>query len=378
MKNFFNAISVADMERIHSSMIAWIIDDANDAALSGKLGGSKFHTFPLNVRSKLLCMWFGVDPTRQFKTIKAKVEWNNIDVMIESEDSQGKKDVWIIENKLKSQEHQSNDKKGGKIWQTQKYEDIITDRFKGVPAHFILLSLMGDKAKSNSMNWKSYTYEDLYKSLQQELPSSMSYSLIYEYVNAIGKMTQNLTTFLNSDYQYCDYVFKKQNIGHKVAKKPTEQYIVGNGLETIFQKCFLKHIIKNITSQTLTDYGIAETHGTALLEYTYKTKGMLHLGVQFQNGAFKAQVLDKDSTKSHIDFWTKWNHIIPCLKKKYPNWKYNPSKGNKEKYFSFSLLVKDWYKKPFNCIIKDWDNGFKSCEMLLDTLSNIISNKKIP
>ena len=109
MKNFFNAIGVADMEKVHSAMIAWILDDENDPSISSKttIASSQFATFPIKCRSDLLCILFGLQPTKQFNSIKTYVEWNDIDIMIKTVDTQGAEDVWVIENKLKSQEHMS-------------------------------------------------------------------------------------------------------------------------------------------------------------------------------------------------------------------------------------------------------------------------------
>ena len=48
MKNFFNAIGVANMEKVHSSMIAWILDDENDPVHpSESIGKGNFTTFPI-------------------------------------------------------------------------------------------------------------------------------------------------------------------------------------------------------------------------------------------------------------------------------------------------------------------------------------------
>jgi hypothetical protein len=45
MSNFFNAIGVADMEKVHSAMIAWILDDAND----------RWHKNYVNLSFNLIC-----------------------------------------------------------------------------------------------------------------------------------------------------------------------------------------------------------------------------------------------------------------------------------------------------------------------------------
>ena len=78
MKNFFNAIGVASMEKIHSAMIAWILDDKNDKNIVKEQSEeSLFATFPIEVRSDILCQMFGIEYKRPFESIQTHVEWND-------------------------------------------------------------------------------------------------------------------------------------------------------------------------------------------------------------------------------------------------------------------------------------------------------------
>ena len=310
MKNFFNAIGVADMEKVHSAMIAWILDDENDTTLPANQGGvnSLFSTFPIAERSKLLCGMFGLLPKRQFKSIKTHVEWNDIDIMIETEEGNGQKEIWVIENKLKSQEHKSNvssDEKqkwninANEIWQTEKYEHIICDNFPNDYHHYLLLSLGGDVANSSSRCWKSYTYSNL-----QTLLGNMSlknFVLIEEYTEAICKMTDELNNFLNSgkDISKYPHVFQKLKKSQipNVNITPEEKYIVENRLETIFQKQFLARMVNIIpTIGKIVRYD--ERNGIAMFIEPIKDIGDYSLSIEFQGGTFKVVLLHKDYIKS--------------------------------------------------------------------------------
>ncbi len=50
-KNFFNAIGVADMEKVHSAVIGWILSD-------------KCEAFGIDKKSELLCQLFDQQPNR--------------------------------------------------------------------------------------------------------------------------------------------------------------------------------------------------------------------------------------------------------------------------------------------------------------------------
>ena len=316
MKNFFNAIGVADMEKVHSAMIAWILDDENDATLPANQGGvnSLFSTFPIAERSRLLCGMFGLLPKRQFKSIKTHVEWNDIDIMIETEDGNGQKEIWVIENKLKSQEHKSNvssdEKKKWRInqdeiWQTEKYEHIICDNFPNDSHHYLLLSLGRDVANSSSRCWKSYTYSDLQKLLSK---NPKNFILIEEYTEAICKMTDELNNFLNSgkDISKYPHVFQKLKKSQipNVNITPEEKYIVENRLETIFQKQFLAMMVNNIPAiGKIVRYD--ERNGIAMFIEPIQDIGNYSLSIEFQGGTFKVVLLHKDYIKSNSYEYTK-------------------------------------------------------------------------
>ena len=322
MKNFFNAIGVADMEKVHSAMIAWILDDENDATLpaatlpanQGQVN-SQFSTFPISERSALLCGMFNKNQ-RVFKSIKTHVEWNDIDIMIETEDGNGQKEIWVIENKLKSQEHKSNvssDEKqkwninADEIWQTEKYEHIICDNFPNDSHHYLLLSLGGDVANSSSGYWKSYTYSELKDLLSYMNPES--FVLIKEYTDAISKMTEELKTFLNFGNNISKYPHVFQKLTKSEASNanitPEEKYIVENRLETIFQKQFLAMIVNNYISTIASIVRYDERNGIAMFIEPIKDIGDYSLSIEFQGGTFKVGLLHKDYIKSNSDEHTK-------------------------------------------------------------------------
>jgi len=324
MSNFFNAIGVADMEKVHSAMIAWILDDANDRKHPNyAIGKTNFSTLPIEERSKLLCEMFNVEPTGKFDTIRTHVEWNDIDIMIITE-KDNTKEIWVIENKLKSSEHLSNDDNGGKIWQTEKYVRIINthDVYKELDQHYILLSLGGDKARYSETEellrkykhheWKSLTYKNFEEYLSKVL-DIQSYPLIDEYLDAISHLSTELEEFLNNPLAHPD-VFAPKKTKEKKAKLLFEEplkenvkkayYILENGLETIFQKEFLKKIVDDAQLKTLKEgMVIDEDNGTAEFDYTIARfdkdakvddNGNLLFQIQFQNGAFKVVIIHQN------------------------------------------------------------------------------------
>lgn len=395
MKNFFNAIGVADLERVHSAMIAWILDDENDNDnTQSSANPSQFSTFSKKERSSLLCGLFGVEE-KEFQSIKTHVEWNDIDIMIKTKDGSGSEDVWVIENKLKSQEHMSNEKDAtGKvsIWQTTKYEKIIKNYYPKSGKHYMLLSLGGDNANSSSGEWKSCTYESLF-SLLNQVSSLSSHTLVNEYVSSIKKMTHELSVFLDSktgkqNYPHVFRKLKKSEI-ESAGLKENERYIIENGLETIFQKCFLaemwkKYIIKYKNSiYKNRNWSISETNGNALLDIhlddiAFKNEKH-HAQIEFQNGTFKIQFyLDGEQTPdSKNKFLNNWERVFK-KEKKYKNkneeWKVNyPKSSSIRSYISISRKICNncnWWENEEGKILEQWNTYLKKCSETLEQIKN--------
>ena len=315
MKNFFNAIGVASMEKIHSAMIAWILDDKNDKNIVKEQSEeSLFATFPIEVRSEILCKMFGIEDERQFDSIQTHVEWNDIDIMIETI-YKNKREIWVIENKLKTPEHKSNSGKK-RIWQTEKYVKLIQREFKDLNHHYMLLSLGGDEAKykTEEVSWNSFSYSDLYKLLNEKYKEEIvEYRQIKEYIYSIERMIKELENFKKDPSSY-SIVFepkkKKENKAKLLFEEPLNEnvkkayYILENGLETIFQKEFLKKIVDDAQLKTLKEgMVIDEDNGTAEFDYTIARfdkdakvddNGNLLFQIQFQNGAFKVVIIHQN------------------------------------------------------------------------------------
>ena len=108
MSNFFDAIGVADMEKVHSAVIGWMLSDKCEA-FGGEDEGRK-------IRSELLQKIFGIKENfEHFDSIDSVLEWKSLDVLIVTTNNSVQK-CWLIENKIKSSQHSD---------QLNRYELII-------------------------------------------------------------------------------------------------------------------------------------------------------------------------------------------------------------------------------------------------------------
>ena len=359
--SFFDKIGVADMEKVHSAVIGWMFSD--DCCALNK-----------QQKSELLRSLFNVRSVQAFNSFEVKVEHHDIDILIITYNDT----CWVIENKVKSSQHSN---------QLDKYYDIINgipvkigrkthiiEDYKALNKHFCYLTLVNEQPQCINNVWVNTTYKDFSKALKDALfnvnPND-DYIILKEYLCCITNLAKALDDFINNHQQY-PYVF----VDRPNKKKRTGNYIADNGLETIFQKCFLSHIISK--TQNYSDFDITETHGIALAEKKdlHSIKGY-KLGIQFQNGSFKAQILN-ENIKADA-FWNFWNKIVTAKNKElkinskpFSGWTFNTSKSQKGSYFSISKMIPDWSSKSVNDIVSDWDFMYNECIKVLSELGKVI------
>ncbi len=364
------------MEKVHSAVIGWMFSkDCN--ALTPKQ------------KSELLCGLFNVTPVQVFTDFSVEVERHNIDIIILTNDGT-KKHAWVIENKIKSSQHSN---------QLDKYVDIVlgnpvkigrtTHRINSYcgdkwAQHYCFLTLIDEKPQCIRKDlWVNKTYKEFALLLSNYNLSNIpdpDAVILHEYVQCITNLADVLDDFLNNHQDYSnvftDGVMQKDpskkthgNVNGKHAK-----FIAENGLETIFQKCFLSHIMKK--TKNFHDFSISETHGTALAGKPLIEEKGTELGIQFQDGTFKAQVVIPDSKKKpdfvadNKNFWIKWNQVFSSNQLQIcSGWRRNESKKNNGPYFSYSQKIQGcWYAKDVNKIASEWDYWYDECVKVLNEL----------
>lgn len=397
--NFFDAIGVADMEKVHSAVIGWMLSD-------------KCEAFDIDTRSKLLQQIFGIEGDQEvFDKIDSFIEWKNIDILIVTTKGDQKK-CWVIENKIKSSQHSDQLNRYVKILncpyllssikyttffdpKTNQAEQL--EEWKITEANnpywavkdkaFCFLTLINEKPiSSGDVEWKSTQYSKLSRYLEFALRNanhnSKEYPIIEEYQRCIHELSEAIEDFLKDHTRYLN-VFTDGNLPkeEKTFKnyEGRAKYISENGLETIFQKCFLSHIIPRTKfgkAGVFNAIEISETHGTALADFPYHSEGEIRFGFQFQDGTFKiqvAEVYDKDNLdasdkiKAFLEHWEK--HIPKDQKEPrdevFNGWKKNESKEGKKAYISISRIqprkskkMHQWFQDSSDVICEKWNAVF--------------------
>lgn len=327
MRNFFEVIGIADMEKVHSATIGWMLSDDCDA-------------FDLTTRSRMLNDLFGTDGNKIFKTVNFDLEWENIDIRYETTDVNDVVEYWVIENKIKSSQHNN---------QLAKYEEIMSDKYPNNSAHYVFLSLIKEKAIKN--NWENRCYDDLLAILATCTSKACSTHsvIIAEYTESITKLVGVKNRFLDKHGSY-ECVFtdgfksKSDKVLSGVRLESDKYYIAKNQLETILQKLFIQKVLDGLCLEQKEKFAcnIHETRGNAACGFYFNINkdkdNSLGLVVadaddkgwesedrwkkypifdfSFQNGTFKI-ALSKDynnPTKKNKDEIKRWHSAFEQMK----------------------------------------------------------------
>jgi hypothetical protein len=337
---FFDAIGTADMERVHSGVIGWLLS-------------SKCKAFTITEQSNILNSLFDKQNGPTYTTIEPCLEYDHMDIYIKTKDANGNVKDWIIENKVKSS--QGNN-------QLSNYQN--NTNINGANAHFLLLTLIDEPPKAS--NWTNKKYSDLFKILRRQSrvrQNTAHCAIIDEYINTIGQLSDLVNDFIANPQSYpnvfTDASLKKSQKRRNPYQSSTLQYISDNNLETLLQKLYftkvkeliIQNVVSNLPGRNY-DCQIGETHGNAeIVIKLIPVNDNIQFDIAFQNGTFKYAVSkdygdtkNKQANKTDIE-----DHWVPAVEKLL-----QPGMQlNKPRTRARVSITKQWRKDWWNNPIKD-------------------------
>lgn len=278
-RTFFEFISLADAELIHSQMIAWI--------LSKDFQGFKE---PVYCRKQILTNFFGLKDPEDI--VEISTESDSIDILIKLD-----KVVLCIENKLKSSQHSD---------QLNKYKNFVDSHYGDVEKRFYYLTLIDEE--SGNQDWINKSYRDLFSVLielknENQIVENANGFILEEYILTLEKLTGAIDIFLKGPKSFPN-VFsesslkKSQKRAIKDTKSELQLFIRENQLETLFQKLYFREVLKYLPPQRY--YYINETRGDAILgiitipERRLGNGKYFNFGLDFQRGTVKTFCVSTD------------------------------------------------------------------------------------
>ncbi len=383
MRNFFEVIGIADMEKIHSATIGWMLSDECDA-------------FDLTTRSRMLNDLFETNNNKIFKTINFDIEWENIDIRYTTTDTNNIVEYWVIENKIKSSQHSN---------QLDKYEEVMKEYNPNV--RYVFLSLIKEKAEKG--NWINRCYDDLVAILadQKYGINSRHNIIIEEYIDAITRLVKEKNNFLANHTEY-ECVFTDGSKSIRCKDKDKDSYITKNQLETTLQKLFLQKVLDKLRSEIKEKfaYNIHETHGNAACGFYFNINkdknnflGMVVAGADdigwesgdvwekypvfdfsFQNGTFKI-ALSKDynnPTEKNRNEIRTWSDSFKQVNIDRKYGRVNNGKSRARISLSKQIKINEnpWYKNSIEEIADTLNKEIEYALQVIEKIKNIYFTNK--
>lgn len=352
-QNIFQAIGLADLEKVHSAVIGWMLSENCNA-------------FNIKAKSELLCKIFGASVST-FNKINVIVEIHNLDILIVTEDDKSEKIYWVIENKIKSSQRKD---------QLKDYVDSLSKIAGSCNKMYCFLSLISEEPQCKKPKWQCTTYGQLAGYLDDALKYSKDgekdYIMVSDYLECIKSLDKALKDFLGNPRSYPN-VFTDGSKRKEDKEFENVNFIGKHTLETIFQKCYLKQILHGLEVELSAETIVNETRGTALIDYLsfIKLPCGLESHIQIQNGTFKVFLCmqnDKDCSKDV--FLEKWFTLFDNLGKKYSSWHIN--KPKRKPSISLSISNKEWYMSSYTDIVKRWKELYVESKEIQNELVNEI------
>lgn len=366
--NFFSLISMADVERVQSAVIAWLFSDSCKA---------------LTLQAKLDALngIFTIDTNlSHIDEIEALTEFQHMDIMFYLKEKGTIKYILVIENKIKSDQHDN---------QLDRYEQQV--KSFGVPYSLVYLTLLPDP----NGKWNNVSYSKLHSELRAALMASSiacssapDYQIAMSYYESILILAQTAEKAM---------VNPSMMFSSKLAPY-IRTYRLRHVLQVYYFRSVKQHIEQELTAhlqyqgisqpfKVSVNYGIQSDNAEILVEFTdgylvnkyldFGASGKGDFSIAFQSGTFKIAVAknywDKDPKDTQLLQSRKlmrtsgMDSIWDTVGKP---WRVNAPKNSyarmsiSQKAKDLLSLNRDWYLQPHPELVLS--DGFKRCvEQLL-------------
>ncbi len=292
-RTFFEQLGAADIERIHSQMLAWILSD--------DFGGFNEHK---ECRISLIEKVFGLNVSKVSQTL---AESEKIDLQIDCPEA-----LIIIENKIKTSQHSN---------QLARYRETIQKKYPDRKAIYFFLTLCEELCLDTHWNKVSYTHilsvlDEI--NTNKGIRNNFHGMILLDYMETIRKFTTVVSVFISDTKNY-DRVFlegkatKKAKLQRGIDELPNERFIRQNQLETILQMYYFQKVRSYLKNPE--EYYVVETRGNAILG-RHIVRGirieekLFHLGMDFQDGSFKTMLIADDYDNSTNSDFTEDIHYL--------------------------------------------------------------------
>lgn len=256
--SFFDAIGMADMERLHSQMLSWIFSRDCEG---------------IDQESKINVLSNFKDDNTVGEIEYIFTEYKSIDLLILTSTY-----AFVFENKLKSSQHSN---------QLLRYAKIIEENFPHLTPYYIFLTLVPEIPEDE--RWVNLTFKSLLGCFKDvEFKENTDGVICKEYFNTIQNFSDVVDLFLE-DHRLFKNVFtdikmtkaNRQNQAIKLEYNEIQQFINVNRLGVMLQKALMRKILLELNLKLKCKGRIDEYNGIALIHLIVQDQIMFN-GVIFE------------------------------------------------------------------------------------------------
>jgi hypothetical protein len=292
-KTFFEYISMADSEKVHSQTIGWIF--SNNCNAISKQDKERILKNLISSKEKL-------------NIEDVFIEIDDIDILIKCSSR-----LIVIENKVKISQHDN---------QLEKYENYAKEKITKLnidPQNISYIYLTLDKEKSNKNPWIDVSYLELMGELNKYPKSESDDTVIFnQYLTTINKILNAINCAID-DKELRSWCFKNTRIKkYDLLKQEGEiqlfkglkkdenlnnaLYLIETGMIRLIQKIFYKRTLDSIDKKFLdsnfsfSEFGASSSTGEGLIQLNFKELFFkyndikFNVGYQIQNQTIKINI----------------------------------------------------------------------------------------
>lgn len=260
--NALEALVMAHRENVHSAMLAWLLRTSE---------------LPLEIPVQILAELagpLGIVPIK----VATRTEWNDLDILAEVEDADGRTAVIAIEHKIKAREHDH---------QLDNYDRHLSDRGSHVLAK-LFLTFLGDPPRGGQ-GWQGRSYIRLLRALEAAEPKAAHNRYLDDYTILIRRLVaaQRLAVEVPA---YARCIFGDEPLPDDRPVEAFAEYIDRCRLRVTLQRAWLGEVARQLDLGSWSNK-TDETNGVGLLDLAQTTSrrgARVRFGLQLQNWQLKA------------------------------------------------------------------------------------------
>lgn len=339
-KSLFEYLGIADQERMHTQVLAWLLNPSDSPLKNDELKSLFKELFN-----------YEIDELAQ---VSVSTEYKSIDLVIKSFNL-----IIGVENKLKSSQG---------VDQLKKYKATL-DKVN-VNNRLYFLTFSGEIGSAEECH--NLDYQFIYNALEKYIETNI---YIKDYLSLLNKMLAARSYFL-TNVTKCHEVFRRSGLSTEarledIISSDNEHvlFICKNRLERLYVQIYLRKIMSQLKSEGLvSSFIVSESNGQALIQVyfddlNFKVQNESFVpGFQYQSSTIKYTIVINSKDYKTSEKLDESNPLVLFLDDKFDSSTFQINKAKTRAYRSYSQKVNpDFLFQELSTVTESFKNNIKDC-----------------